>query len=333
MAMSLIIAAQNVNEPVRAADSIPTTEKLDLRKVSFEVDAQPEFKDRLYSLSLKQFKEAGLSPLEPERTGEKSAVLRLMLKPESLHELCPGKVLYEPSLALTEDVIVERTAEAIKDSTWSSKQAPHVRAPLTIKEIEEDSGEFISRFIVNYKMGNPAVSPQKDRRQKDRLMEKAAPSRSSGENISHEKVVPGSMEASPTNASLRGLKLETVNFLLSAGASYAPLYARAVASASKEGLRLAFRPNANTPQTLTLRLASRPLDEMCPGKVLYEASVELVEQVKIKRNPHIYIWTDTWSKDKTQITDHVSDRQLEADLDELLGQFITTFKSDNSTGP
>ena len=325
--ISIFVVTLHVSLPARATDSIPTTEKLDLGKVSFEIDAQPEFKDQLHLLALKQLKDAGLFLLEPERAREKSAVLKLMLKPESLHERCPGKVLYEPSLTLNEDVIVPRTGETIKDSTWSSRQAPQVRKAPTLEELEKDLEGFVSRFIVNYKMGNRTAFVQK------KSSESGVPSRPSEENILLEGERHQPTELSSARASLKGLNAEAVNFVLWAGVDSKVLNSRAVALASKNGLKLAFRLKADPLQTLTLKLDPESLDEACPGKVFYEASLELVEQVKIKRNPNVYIWTSTWSKRKVQIADRVSKSQLEADIDDFLGQFLASYKSDNKTEP
>jgi len=316
--VTLTMASHEGSDFAKAAGGIPTTERLDLRQVSFLVTAQPEFQDRLYTRAIKQLREANISWPESDPATEKSATLKLMLKPEPLEALCPGKVLYAPSFMLIEEVIVERTAEVIKDSTWSSTKAIHVREPLTSEEIENDLDGFISRFIDNFRMGNPTVSPGTKRLQKNRSSEKAAPTRSMG----------GDVSSGIRNVSLKGLKLEAVNFLLSAGASYKPLYSRAMELASKEGIKLAFRPNAKTPATLTLTLDSRPLDEVCPGKVLYEASLELVEEVKIRRNSSVYLWTTTWSRRNVQVTEPVSTNKLEADMNGLLGQFIASYKLD-----
>jgi len=328
----VLLVSHVVGQTMSTAASVPTTEKLDLRAVSFVVDAQPELRDRLYSLALKQFKKAGLSMLQSEQTEGKTAILKLTLKPESLHGICSESVLYEPSLVLTEEVIVDRTEQVLKDSTWSSKQALHVRPPITIDEIEKDLEGFIGRFIVNYKMGNPAASLQMESHRKSELRKKTLSPQSLDEKLSYEQSNP-SMEEAPPKARLKGLELERVSFVLWAGASSDSLYTRAVAQASKKGLKLAFRPNETTPQFLQLNFDIRPLDKACQGKFLYEASLALVEQVRIKRNPDIYVWTSTWSQYKRTITNQVSNRQLEMDVDELLGQFVDTYKSDNSSVP
>jgi hypothetical protein len=321
---ALVLAAQYWIVPGTAAQTVPTTTGLDFSQVDFIVVSQPEYQERLYSRALRQLKEAGIYKEESDHATKKSATLTLTLKPELIGTGCPGKFLYAPSLMLTEEVIVERNGVSIQDVTWSSKRAAYPVPLRSIDEIEADLDDFISRFIVNYKMGNPAVSSQKE------LREAVGPKHSAVQKLAlAEKDPQRPMGGHPTNASLRGLDMGSVKFMLWAGSSTKPLSARAIERALKEGLKLSFKPNVETPATLTLRLDPRSIEEACPGKVLYESSLELVEQVKIKRNPAIYIWSTTWSKHKTNITDPVPLRKLETDVDELLDQFAASYNSDN----
>jgi hypothetical protein len=322
---ALVLAAQYWIVPTTAGQTIPTTTGLDFSQVDFSVVSQPEHQERLYSRALRQLKEAGIYKAEFGHATKKTATLTLTLKPELIGNACSGKVLYAPSLKLMEEVIVERNGVSIQDVTWSSEQAPYPVLPRSLQEIEADLDGLISRFIVNYKMGNPAVSSQRDFHEGDGLKHNAVP-----KLMLAEKDLQKPLSERPVDASLRGLDLESVNFMLWAGASSKPLKAQAIERAAKAGIKLVFNPNAKTPITLNLRLDARSLDEACPGKVLYDASLELVEQVKIKRNPAIYIWATPWSRHKTQFADAVSFKQLETDVNELLDQFTASYKSENT---
>lgn len=314
----LLLAAQYWIVSGTFAQTVPTTAGLDFDQVNFVVVAQPEHRERLYSRALRQLRESGIYKEGSGHGTKKSATLTLTLKPEQ--DTCPGKVLYAPSLMLREEVIVERNGVSMQDVTWSSKRAPYPVLPPSIQEIEAELDGLIAGFIVNYKMGNPTVSSQKE------LGEAGEPKNGS------KKPAPGVNSSSTlmsglsSDASLRGLSLENVNFVLWAGASTKALNARVIKRAAKAGLKLVAKSNAKTPATLTLRLDHRSLDEVCPGKFLYEASFELVEQVKIKRNPATFIWSTTWSKHKTYITDQVSLKQLETDADEFVDQFAASYK-------
>lgn len=311
---------QDRTESAKSEGAIPTTEKLDLRGVNFAVSAESQFRDRFYSRATKQLEELGPLWTESEPKTKPSAALRLDLNPESLDELCPGMVWYAPSLALIEDVMVDRSGQLIPNSTWSSKQAAAIRKPPTIEEIEKDLDGFIHRFVTNYKLGNPGMSPEGRPRQRD--------------GVPGNDSYSGTMSTVPpvelqTNATLKALKLNDMKFSLWAGGSSKSLYARGVALASKEGIALSSRFGKEPTTMLHLRLESRPLGSVCRGNYLYEASIELVEQVRIKRNPRIYIWTETWSQHKRHIGNDVSRKQLERDVDELLGQFLVSYKADN----
>jgi len=322
---ALVLAAQYWIVPAAVGQTIPTTTGLDFSQVDFIVVAQPEHQERLYSRAVRQLREAGIYKAESGHATKKTAALTLTLKPELIGNACSGKVLYAPSLKLMEEVIVARNGSSIQDVTWSSEQAAYPVLPRSIQEIEADLDSLISRFIINYKMGNPAVSSQREFHEGDGLKHNAIT-----KLILAEKDFPQIMSGRSADASLRGLDLESVNFMLWAGASSKPLHAQAIKRAEKAGLKLVFKPNAKTPIALNLRLDSRSLDEACPGKVLYDASLELVEQVKIKRNPSIYIWATPWSRHKTQFTNAVPFKQLETDVNELLDQFTVSYKSENT---
>ena len=68
-------------------------------------------------------------------------------------------------------------------------------------------------------------------------------------------------------------------------------------------------------------------------KVSISAKIELVERVRIKRLPDIYIWTKTWSREKIGVFGLPSKGQLQNDTDSLLTEFIAAYKSTNVSRP
>lgn len=83
----------------------PTTAKLDFSQVQFVVNAPPEFYQRLHSRAIKKLRDAGIYKADPISP---SATLKLTLHPRPLDVPCQGKLLYEPSLVLVEEVVTKR---------------------------------------------------------------------------------------------------------------------------------------------------------------------------------------------------------------------------------
>ena len=141
------------------------------------------------------------------------------------------------------------------------------------------------------------------------------------------------MEKVPSSATLRNLNIELVNFSSWAGASTKDLHDRALAKASKEGIQLESVPVGNNIPELSLKLEYGMFDEVCAGKHIYSATLELSEPVTIQRPPGLHFWTTTWLRQITRVSKPPSKEQLEMDSDELLDQFIAAYKSDNAPSP
>lgn len=299
---------------------IPTTKDLNPAQVQFAVNTHPEFLKRFSTLAMRDLREAGINVTRSDdASADKPAKLLLTLKQEPLNDACPGRVSYKASLALIEDVVIERSGEVIKDSTWLGAQPPDIRRQsLTGEEMERDLHELIARFIINFKLGNPGTSPQ----------------HSSPQNVEQERKIVDSdkkspMEKAPSSATLSDLNLERVNFSSWAGASTKELHDHALAMALKEGIELKPVPVGNIPE-LSLKLEYRKSDEVCAGKGIYSAKLELAEPVKIQRPPGVHVWSTTWVREKVRVSEPPTKEQLEMDSDEFLGQFIAEYKSDNA---
>ena len=123
--------------------------------------------------------------------------------------------------------------------------------------------------------------------------------------------------------------MERVNFSSWAGASTKDLHDHALAMASKEGIELKSVSVGNNAQ-LSLRLDYTKSDEVCDGKGIYSARLELSEPVKIQRPPGVHVWSTTWARQITRISGLPREEQMETDSDELLSQFIAAYKANNA---
>lgn len=297
---------------------VPIMQDLDLHQVQIALVAAPEFRERFYDRTLSLFAKAGLHlPPRNKPDSPPAATLRVTLNPTPLGDTCPGNVLYEPSLALIEPVIVPRNSELMHDITWSTGTPPQVRAPVSVEELDADLDGFLQTFIASYTLGNPGwrlPDEHDDRKTSERPPVAVSPSVSEVPDLR-------------AGVSLKGLDLDTLQLSVLAGRLTTPLATRALHQLTDAGLPVSLDQRGNGGAGLSLELIRRPIDDYCPGKILYEAGPYLVEQVLIKRNPQISIWSDTWTRENLQIVPPRSVQQLESDQVGLLKQFIGSFNA------
>ncbi len=301
--------------------SVPTTTGLDLDTVRFQVISPPELEDHLYNRALNHFAKAGISWNSPRSSTKKKAVLQLMLKPDPMAKVCPGKFLYEPMLVLRDKVIVSRNGgKDIENQTWSSQAPPHIIPARTSKEFDSDLDEFIQKFIVNYQLGQAAYS--------EFAPDPQVPLSGHVKDMALSTKIP---EEHETNAheGLERLNLSKVKFSGWAGRYTNQIDSRARKQLERANLQFISNPDSHTSRTLRLSLSSWPAREECPNKVLYEASLVLTERAQIKRNPKLYVWSDTWSRRKLTVLDAVSLEQLKADQEDLIADFILSYRTAN----
>ena len=300
---------------------VPITRDLDLHQVQLVVVAAPEFRERLYDRTMRLFAKAEL-PLPPVDQGYSplGATLKLTLKTTPLGDTCPGNVLYEPSLALIEQVVVPRNSEVMHDITWLTGTGPQARAPVSIEELETDLDVLVQTFITSYKLGNPGRHSQEmrhDRKTSESPLVDQSPA---------SPVVP-EVPDPRAGVSLNGLDVDTLHLSILAGGLSKTLATRALHQLTSAGLPVSFDQRRNDAAVLSLELIQRSVEGQCPGRILYEPGLFLVEQVRLKRNPQILIWSDTWVRETVQVVLPVSLQQLESDQDGLLKQFIHSFQS------
>lgn len=297
---------------------VQTAEGLDLHRVRFAISAPPDFTAQLFQRATALFTEAGL-PLTRSDSPHKPfiATLTLTLSPQPLSDTCPGHVLYSPSLALTEPVIIPRSSVIISDVTWLAHTGAQVREPVTVSELERDLDAFIHQFITDYRAAN-------------------AGSRSSIPEdlpaIPHPDAPPpgsaiSALDNGHSDSALNALHIDQLRVSVSAGRYSRLLTTRAIQQFSMAGHSLSPGHGRNSRLTLGVELIQQPLEDRCPGKALYESGLYLVEQVQLARNQRVSIWSDTWLRETTQVVAPRSPEQLESDQDALLRQFIDSLKT------
>jgi hypothetical protein len=126
---------------------------------------------------------------------------------------------------------------------------------------------------------------------------------------------------------LKDLHIESLQLSVMAGRSTKRLPTQAVEQLIKAGLSLPASRGGNGAVTLGIELIERSIEGQCPGRVLYEQGVYLVEEVRIARNPRILIWSDTWLREAVRIVSPVPLQQLESDQNALLREFIRAIQS------
>ncbi|NOS78434.1 MAG: hypothetical protein HOP35_10855 [Nitrospira sp.] len=292
---------------------VQTTDGLDLNRVRFAISAPPEFTSQLAQRATVLFAKAGLPPLQSDTSHMPSiATLTLTLAPQPLKNGCPGHLLYAPSLALTEPVLIPRNSVIMDNVTWLAHTGAQVRTSVTIADLEHDLEEFINQFITDYRAAN-------------------AGSHSSIPGTSPATPHPGAPITAPkplhSDSILNALPIDQLQISVSAGRFSHALTTRALQQFNDAGLALSPGQHHNGQLTLGVELIQQPLEDRCPGKVLYESGLYLVEQIQVTRNPRVSIWSDTWLYETTLVVAPRSQEQLESDQDALLRQFIDSLKT------
>jgi hypothetical protein len=153
MLMTRVAYANDSDGAYRIEITRTTVTNLDFNQVQFAVFAPPEFHKRLHDRAIDRLRKAGIYKADPISP---IATLKLNLNPRQLNMPCPGKLMYEPVLALVEKVVIKRNPEIeVWADTWLLTQAPHlITEPVKIDRLEKDLDEYIAQFIIAYKMGN-----------------------------------------------------------------------------------------------------------------------------------------------------------------------------------
>ena len=124
---------------------------------------------------------------------------------------------------------------------------------------------------------------------------------------------------------LQGLKLDQVKFFTWAGKYTSQIDSLAKRLTQEEGLLLVSNLSGSINKQLNLKLSTWPAQTVCPHVLIYEAKLQLSEQVQIKRNG-LSIRTDTWSQRKVSIVEAVDMEKLQADARALMADFIADYK-------
>jgi hypothetical protein len=292
---------------------VRTTEQLDLKHVRLIIVTPPASQDALRHRVMTHFSHAGLSLPESDSLQEQSpALLTLILNPKPIELTCPGKVLYAPSLALTELVTSPRTGVAYQDMTWVFSTPPEVLDTVTPQHIEEDLDRLVTQFITDYTTANRVGR--------------------SGEQH-NAPIVESSQPASlppdhaPSDQNHRLGDLRTVRLSVLAGPWSSALKNAAARQLGAAGIRFPSDVTESGGVDLSLELIQHPAGVHCPGHVLYERGLYLVEEVQVSRRPQVRFWSDTWLLESLQIVSPRSRKELEADQTDLLRTFLSSYQS------
>ncbi|MEQ1796088.1 MAG: hypothetical protein ABL970_18090 [Nitrospira sp.] len=301
-----------------ASAYVHSTERLDLNQVRFAVSAPPDITAPLFERASSLFAKAGL-PLANSDSSRKPfiATLTLTLDPRPLPDTCPGQVLYTPSLALTEQVIIIRNSAVINDVTWFASTGTQVREALTPLDLERDLDGLVQQFINDYGAANAGR----------RSSPPGNTSATEHPDTASDRPVPADLNGRQIDLGLNALHAEKLEISVLAGQFTGLLKTRARQQFSTAGLSLSPGQRNSDHPTLDIELVQQSLEDRCPGKVLYEPGLYLVERVQIRRNPHVSLWSDTWMRETTQIVAPRSREELESDQDALLRQFIELLKT------
>jgi hypothetical protein len=297
---------------------VQTTDGLDLNRVRFAISAPPEFTSQLVQRATALFAEAGLPPLQPDSSHMRSiATLTLTLDPQPLRSDCPGHLLYAPSLALTEPVLIPRNSVIMDNVTWLAHTGAQIRKSVTIADLEHDLEEFMYQFIADYRATNGGTHS-------------SIPGTASA--VPHPDAPPPDAattapEPLHSDSTLKALRIDQLQISVSAGRFSHALTVRALQQFNNAGLTLSPGQHHNGQLTLGVELIQQPLEDRCPGKVLYESGLYLVEHIQLTRNRRVLIWSDTWLRETAQVVAPRTQAQLESDQDALLRQFIDSLKT------
>lgn len=325
-----------VHPPQGKAGDIPTTVGLDLDTVYLEVISPPELKDRLVVQARDLFTQYEFSPLAAKPLAHHRSTLQLHLMAEPIGALCPDALFYEPMITLISEVLVERKSRPIqiKALTWSSEAPAHTIEKGSVRQvIEEDGKEFIEKFI-GYNRLSRAAYPE--------YYTKPPTIPLAGENESSSPNLPVPTE----QAILEGLELDHLEFTVGGRgpleafnidrvkyAAWTEQYKRQFKSFAQSqnqdsGLSLSQSHSGTINKRLLLSLEMWPAQTACPHLRIYEASMRLSEPVQIKRNG-LSFTTDTWIRRKVSVVKAVDIKQMSADADSLMAEFISDHKAAN----
>jgi hypothetical protein len=153
--IALTLACYTTTSVAATTAYMRSTEQLDLHQVQLVVVAPDRLGESLRNRALARFTENGL-PLPSAHSSQTTVpiVLTLTLDPRPIGDQCPGKVLYVPSLTLTEPVTIARTGSTIQGTTWLFETGIEVRGPVDHDRIKADMDLLIDQFMTDYKAAN-----------------------------------------------------------------------------------------------------------------------------------------------------------------------------------
>ena len=312
--------------PGASAQSTALLQGLDLRRVGVEIVAPAELRLRLRHHVLAYTAHRGVVLADTGGMDTKLlAELRLTLMPEPIGDACREKVLYAPSLALIEPVIVLRNQLRMRDSTWSKGVAPHVRTRPTTEDLENEAERLVTRFLEDYRRANPAgvTSPESGANAEDMV--------DTQDGIVPELIADSVLPDARGDAALRELSEEVLQLSVLTNESARDVTKHVFERLDAGGLVLSRQRRSEAPVTLGIEQFQQPLDPQCPGRILLETGLFVIEEVRAPRAPDAPLWSDTWARQSRRVDGPMTEAQLAGEREALLDQFIQSMHA--SPGP
>lgn len=290
---------------------------IDLKQVGLEIVAPSDLRGRLQEQILTRFAQAGYSLSNSSGAHQpKTTTLALTVLHEPLHDGCPDKTLQSLSLSIIDSVVIVRNGVAMRDRTWSLEIEPRVRSPLSSSEWEQAVSRLLDRFLDDYEHANPPAAESADQQSR------------------HPKTPrrPDLPDAG-SEAGLIDLSPDHIRLSVLANRSARTLTRRAYDRLAQADIALSRDGHEQAVVTLGVELVEHPLGGDCPGHVLYETGLFLVEEVRSERAPDLRRWTDTWTRQSIRVVPPVSEIQRESDQDALLDEFIRSIRTWSHSSP
>jgi hypothetical protein len=222
---------------------------------------------------------------------------------------------------------------------------PEIRDPVPIEELESNLDWQLGTFLYNYQLGKnySALHEQADdirkgadRTQKDSTHNDALQPR----KVQKQRFAPAHELVSGDTfivmeeevwGSLRGLSMDNVFFDKwdKSYTRFRPMRDQLLKAQLVPRVLFSEVKDPQSAAKLVLTMEMQPLNDMCPGNVLYKSGLALREQVLIERNG-LQTWADSWGSYRVEIRRALSQKEFDDDQQRLISQFINDYYVANS---
>ena len=321
--------------------SIPTTTGLKIEQTVVELLTSKNNEGSLRKRIADRFSQAGLPVLSDSQkiTGQ-DVTLRFTQQEIPLDPTCPKKVFYMARRELIEPVTIKRSDERIIVGHWDVANEPEIRDPVPIVELESNLDRQLGTFLYNYQLGkntsalyeqtddirNRAGGTRKDSTHNDALQPRKVQRQRFAPSYDHLSGDTFIVMEEEVWGSLRGLSMENVFFDKwdKSYTGFRPMRDQLLKAQLVPRVLFSEVKDPQSAAKLVLTMEMQPLNDMCPGNVLYKSGLALREQVFIERNG-IQTWADSWGSYRVEIRRPLSEKEFDNEQLRLISQFITDY--------